>query len=644
MLAVACGLLLMSSARAAVSVIAGSVVNGTVVDPDKATDGDYMTFMEINGTGVSGERVSFDVDLGADTIVRDVAMYGLYYYNPQVMMLSDEIRVEAATSSGGPWTQIGSINVGNTRPTDPNPAIGGVNPWTGGNGRRIPCTPTNARYLRISGDQGFDNVIRVAHLQINPKIVLQQISPIYEQVAFHPFDPGGGNDNTRIGVDLFDGKLNTRTFLGTTVSLTLDLGSALNVAEFRLLTSESDSYANAETGSVRISSTDDPANFDVLETNFDTHQPRISGQYGVGQVPLPNRPTKRYYQLNLLTNRDNQIPNGTAGTLRIGEIEYRTADQVPLKGAAVVAGSIVGGSTPGGSEGEAGAFDPNYQTYFQIDQGADPTGSFVISLGGSREVHSVAFYGVYSYLDFQMMFSDDVTVEAANSATGPWTQIGSINVGNTRPTDPNPTIGGPNPWTGGNGRIVPCTSTVATHLRVSFGYAFDNHLRLYHAIVNAPFVIQEISPIDQGSTLPVWDAGGGDYNSRVGVDMADGSLQTCVNPQRPFAATFDLGKVKRIAKVRLYAYESDADLLPTQGVVRTSSTDDPTNMNTTVIAFNQTYIGGGVTEIVLPATVEKRYLQLDLTQSGKRWAEVEMIEADPLLAAAPSAAANWTLY
>jgi hypothetical protein len=607
------------------SVVVGSTVNGTATNEAAATDSDYSTYMEINATGGPGNRVSFIVNLGGTKPVSSVGIYGYYLYNSSEIMLSDEIRVEAAEFSSGPWTQIGAINVGHTRPTDPNPAVGGENPFTGGNGRRIPCTPVNANYLRISGDQAFDNIIRICHLQLNPAVVIHRLNPINQGVTYNPFDFGGGADNSRLGVDMVDGKLNTRAFIGNVTTMTLDLGASGNaVQELRLLTSESDGGTMVETGVVKVSSTDNPDNMDTLETNFDASLPR-SSNYGIARIALPNTPAKRFFQLSLLTNTAGTAPNGTSNTIRIGEIEYRTTAQVPVSGAAVLAGSLVNATTPGGSEGEAGAFDSDYNTYFQIDQGAMPTASFVISLGGSKEVHSLALYGIWSYLAAQMMFSDAITVEAGNSSSGPWTQIGSINVGNTKPTDPDPTVGGVNPFTGGNGRLIPCTSSVATHLRVSFGFGFDNHLRLYAAFVNAAAAAYQVVPVDQGQTL--WDFGGGAYNSRVGVDLVDGNTHTRTNPRAAFGMVLDLGQTTSIAKIRFYSNETDTGALPTQGSIQTSSTDSPTNMDTTEITFNQTYAGGGVIEVTLPSVVNKRFVRVNFTQTGRAFSEIEAIAA-----------------
>lgn len=611
----------------AAQVLPGTVLpSGTsVTDPDRATDNDYLNYMELNVPGGSDTDISFVVDLEGEEAVSGVAIYGYFRYSGNELMLSDDIFVEAAPTQSGPWTEIGRINVGNTRPTDPDPTIGGVNPFTGGNGRMIPTIPTKARYLRINGKRGFDNVIRISHLQINPHVVIHELWPVDQGVAFNPFDVGGGANNSRHAVDLVDGKLNTRTFIGTTVSLVLDIGRAQTLREFRLLTSENDSFAMAETGQVWTSSTDDPLNFDTLETNWDASQP-TGREHAVSQIMLPNRPTKRFYKLTLLTNRLGVMPNGTANDIRIGEIIYRRADELPLTTAAVVPGSVVDGTPGGGSEDEVGGFDKDYNRYFQIQQTTEPRGSFVIDLDGVQTVRSVGFYGNWAYLASQQMFSDAVTVEAGSSAGGPWTQIGAIDVGNTRPTDPDPAIGGVNPWTGGNSRIVPCTPTDATHLRIGFGYGFDNVIRVREGVVNPVAVLHEVIPVDQGQTL--WDIGGGVRNTRASGEMIDGDLQTRANPKLAFATTLDFGEVKTVSKVRVYPWETDVTLLPTQGVIRTSSTDDPLNIDTDELNFNVSIIGGGVVDIELPSPVSKRYLQIDFTQTGRRIADIEPFFVD----------------
>lgn len=603
-------------------VLPGTVVNGTVSDAAFATDDDYTTRMHIQATGGPSARVSFVVDLGSEQPVHGVALYGDFVYRAAISMLSDEITVEGTDDLSQSWIQIGSINVGNTAPTDPDPSVGGVNPFTGGNGRFIPCTPSNARYLRISGGQGFGDDILIYHLQINPQIVIHQMSPINQGVSNQPFDANGGSNNSRVSVDMVDGKINTRTFIGVVPTMVLDIGTPKAVQEFRLLMAENDSSNVPETGTIRVSSTDDPLNIDTLETNFDGTGPG-GNQHVVARVVLPNTPTKRFYEMTLLTNRDNQAPNGSGPTLRLSEIEYKTTADLPITTAAYVPGSAEGMTETTAAQ----ILDLDYNTYGSFSQ-IDPAtvGSFVVALGGSKQVSSVGIYGNWAYNAFTNMFSDDVIVEAGNSATGPWTQIGFTNVGNTRPTDPNPAIGGENPWTGGNGRRIPCLPTAATHLRISGGFGFDNLIRPYEVIVNPPLVLHTVTPVDQGQTL--WDVGGGPRNGRVGAEIVDGDIQTRINPRIPFAATLDLGNAPvKVAKIRFYPYESDFPLLPKIGVVRSSSTDNPANMDTVEANFNVTYVGGGVIEVELPSQPEKRYLQVDMTESGRRLGEIEIIKA-----------------
>lgn len=625
------------------TILPGSLVNGiesTTHPLTNAVDPDYLTYAEIVPTTDTGTTVSFVVDLGAEMEVSSVAMYGFYIYRAAQVMLSDEIVVAASDAgSTGPWSVIGSIDVGNTRPTDPDPDIGGVNPWTGGNGRRIPCTPTTTRYLRVWGEQGFDNLIRITHLQINPEIVLHEVDPVYEGVPFNPWDPGGGVLNSRVGVDMVDGRLDTRCHIGTSISLTLDLGTSQSVQEIRLLTADNDAFAMVETGEVRVSSTDDPLNFDVLETAFDASLP--GGQdYAVARIILPNAPTRRFFELTCLTDRDGDIPDGTTSEMRIGEIEVRTPDQLPLLSPSVVVGSVEGGLAGTGNEDETRAFDFDYAVYFQISQAGQDRASFVVDLGGTHEVRSVGMYGYWQYVTQVQLFGGDVVVEAADGAAGPWTEIGSITLEGERPTDPDPDIGGENPWTGGNGRLIPCEPTEATHLRISGAFTYDNVVRLYEAIINPPAVIHEVIPVDQGRTL--WDVGGLPYNSRCGAELVDGNVQTRVNPQSPFAATLDLGAVRTIEKLRFYAWESQTSAIPTQGTIRVSSNDTPLNMDDVVMTFNETYIGGGLIEVELPTPVARRFVQIEFPQSNLQFGEIEVLTGPP--PPPVNRAEHWMLY
>jgi hypothetical protein len=50
-------------------------------------------------------------------------------------------------------------------------------------------------------------------------------------------------------------------------------------------------------------------------------------------------------------------------------------------------------------------------------------------------------------------------------------------------------------------------------------------------------------------------------------------------------------------------------------------------MDTTEITFNQTYAGGGVIEVTLPSVVNKRFVRVNFTQTGRAFSEIEAIAA-----------------
>ncbi|MCA9442296.1 MAG: hypothetical protein KC964_15945, partial [Candidatus Omnitrophica bacterium] len=623
-------------------------------DESKVFDNDSLTRLFIQQT--TEPTCSFVVDLEGSMEVRSFAMWGRPSYDSGISMLSDTVSVEAANSASGPWTLIGSIDVGNTRPTDPDPTIGGENPWTGGNGRMISCTPTTATHLRISGGFGFDNNILLYHAEVNPKLIIHRMDPVWEGAAYMPLDPGGGTLNSRTPADCIDGNFATRTFFGLDVDLTLDLGVPTPVNDFRIHTSDNDAQAMVKEGVVRTSSTDDPNNFDTVETNFDAG----TGQ-AHAQIFLPNQPNKRFFQMTFTRNRDGQTGTGTAPTYRMSEIDFRQPNEAPIYGAAVVGGSLLdNGVVDPGADGfvEANGIDDDYNTRFRIGQGSAGTTGFVVDLGGNQEITSVGMYGNWTYVQGIQMLSDDVTVEAGNSPSGPFSQIGSINVGNTRPTDPDPAIGGENPWTGGNGRLIPCTPTAASYLRISGGYGFDNNIDLFEVVINPQSVIQRVDPVD-GYTLTaqdLWDVGGGVFNSRVGAEAFDRRLVTRVNPKGPLAFTVDLGALVTIEEVRIFPMESDLSQLPKTVTVRTSSTDSPTNMDTVEANFDSPFVGGA-TIIPIPSNPEKRYVQIDLQANqggdpnGMRFGEIEVIGRragqvgpTPTPTQDPSAIQNWELY
>ncbi len=622
-------------------VVPGSAENGTIdgtAGAPNATDTDYQTYMEILASGNIGERVSFVVDLEGAENVHSVGIYGNYLYESTIQMLSDDIIVEAGDTATGPWTQIGTINVGNTRPTDPDPTIGGENPFTGGNGRIVPCDGTAASFLRISGDQAYDNHIRVFDLQVNPRLIIHRMDPVYQGVAYAPFDPGGGPSNTRAAPDLTDGLFSTRSFIGSPTTFVFDVGHATTLRNVLLHMSENDVPNLMRTGTVKTSSTDSPDNMDVTEVSFDT-----GGSKSVSVVELASTPNKRFFQLETGMNQNGDTPDGSTATIRLSEVDYRSVDERPVNTATVTA--FAGGTEDPFTEGDVATqmFDFDYNERAAFSQ----TGAsleLTIDLGGSTEVSSIAMYGDWSYREFISMPSGLITVEAANSDSGPWTEIGSLDVGSTRPTDPDPSIGGENPFTGGNGRRIACTPTEATHLRVTGGWDFDDPILIYEGVVNPSVVLHRVDPIDQAQSL--WDVGGGPLNGRVGPEAVDGNMNTRINPKTLYTFTLDAAPEPIMMKeIRFFPMDADTFALPKTGIVRTSSTDSPTNMDTVEESFDVSITGGMVT-VPLSSQPTKRYVQVEFLSAQSttvpRIGEIEIVPVPSLVI--NSSVTDWSVF
>ncbi len=617
-------------------ILPGSIVNGTIdagQPAANATDVDYLTAMRINSTGATTDRVSFVVDLQGEQNVHGVGIYGDPTYRASIGMLAGNVNVEAGDSASGPWTQIGSINVGNTRPTDPDPTIGGGNPFTGGNGRLIPCDGAAASFLRISGTQEFDNVIDVYHLQINPRLIIHQFKPVYTGTSLSPFDFGGGVGNSRAAPDLTDGLLNTRAFIGNQSDLVFDLGTARPLKEMRIHASESDDFALIRTGTMRVSSTDNPTNMDTVVNTFNT-----GGSKATAVVPMTGNPSKRFVQLTVGTNQQGTAATGTQATFRFSEVDYRAIEESPINTASVA--SFANGT----STTQAGVFDLDYNVRAEFGQ---TTGNLelTVALGTSTEVRSVGLYGDWAYRTTINAPSGVVTVEAGNSASGPWTAIGSRDFGSTRPTDPDPTIGGENVFTGGNGRRIPVTPTTASHLRIIGGYGYDSPILIYEAIVNPDHVLHTVNPVDQSQTL--WDIGGGPLNTRAGAETVDGNLNTRINPRLLYTFTLDVAPTAaKIKEIRIFPMDNDIVQLPKTGVVRTSSTDSPTNFDTVENSFDVPITGGAV---VIPVASQptKRYVQIQFlsgqTVAVPRVGEIEVVTIPAVIPNA-SNVPNWQMF
>jgi hypothetical protein len=301
-------------------VMQDSVTGAEVQNAEAAMDENFLSQMLLLPQD-SSERISFVIDLEEEMEVDGIGIYGTIEFNPAIQCLSDWITVEASNAATGPWAEIGAIDVGHTRPTSPDPETGGINPFTGGNGRLIPCQQTRARYLRVSGGRRFDNAIFISHIHINPPMVVHRMDPVFQGENLHPIMPmlNDNNDN-RMPLNLFDGDPSTMCVFGTEVALTLDMGKPVPVKEFVFTPCKDDPWAQVKTGEVRVSSIDSPDTFDVIAAEFDTG----GGQFV--NVPLQESQARQYYQLILSSNTNGGAPDGTLeNSIRIGEIEINLA-------------------------------------------------------------------------------------------------------------------------------------------------------------------------------------------------------------------------------------------------------------------------------------------------------------------------------
>jgi hypothetical protein len=376
--------------------------------------------------------------------------------------------------------------------------------------------------------------------------------------------------------------------------------------------------------------------------DFDTRRGGQRHGTGVAFIPQP-APAKRYYMVRPLTNNTGAVSDGSNPTYRLSEVDYREANESPIRSLTVVDGSLVGGVAEG-DQPSPRAVDRDYLAAYGYAQ-SEASSSFVVDLGGSHTVDSVALYGMFFYLNNQMMISPIITVEAANSASGPWTEIGSVDIGSTRPTDPDPSVGGVNPATGGNGRRVVCTPTQATHIRIGGGYGFDNGVRIGEILVNPRHVMHKLDRVHHLDDSPrAFDPGGGVRNSRVAPEVVDGDLQTRINPQvTGMNMVIDAGNEPfQMQEIRIFPMDNDLSVLPFTGTVRTSSTDDPENMDTVETAWSSGIVGGAVI-ISLPNQPTKRFVELEFSDTTLwRAGEIEVI-AVPTLGGS-SSVSDWSMY
>ncbi len=307
--------------------VPGSLQNATVSPSDgiaKAFDQIATTRALFNDAGHSPtDRWRFDVDIQSELLVESLALYGEHTYRTDEASPGGVVDIAASNSPTGPFIRIGTRNFGADRAT---------NPFTGGKGKRIHVTPTTARYLRISGGQWsntFDNNVIISEVIVNPRIVLDNYSPIHNPGYPLPnsasvpqqstWNVGGGFENDRVGLDLVDGKLITRLIPTKRMTFLLDMAPRLGtVADvdafiFHRAAVGSESFL-PKSGTIRASSTNDPANMDLVVATFD--EPAAHTRV---VVPVDPAAKGRYFQIELNTS---QAGSSADDAHRIGEVDF----------------------------------------------------------------------------------------------------------------------------------------------------------------------------------------------------------------------------------------------------------------------------------------------------------------------------------
>jgi hypothetical protein len=248
---------------------------------------------------------------------------------------------------------------------------------------------------------------------------------------------------------------------------------------------------------------------------------------------------------------------------------------------------------------------------------ADSRWSFLMDMTSVTLVSSVALYGDAVYRAEESSPGGTVQIEAATTRYGDYTVIGSRTFGGDRET---------NPFTGGKGKRIPVIPTMARYLRISGGpwnAGFDNHVRVSEVLVNPRVVLDNYAPLHNPNVaLPnpanapqqvTFDEGQAFEGERMAFSLVDGKSNSGANPLHRLTTTLDLARdvnsSPTVSGFILSAFESDYSLLPKTGIVKGSSTGDPSNMDLILTSFDVAQVDGKVI-IPLPVPRQGRYFQL----------------------------------
>lgn len=328
------GLMIAPMASWAVVGVSGSFTGGT---ENNENDGSVLDNMFDSGTASYFQALqddgvptfSFVVDLESAIEVRNITIWGYERYRYNVLGPGGVTTIAVGDSPTGPFTVIGSADFGSSR----DDALFSGGPL----GEMIEAdTPTVARYVQISSNWTFDNLLRISLLDVNKDAVIYNTVPrhnpdlaatdtVNNPLGFEQrnvFDLGGPIPR-RSAENIVDGVLSEGAIpLILPLELYFDIGSDRTIDKIVVHEFDTDTALLPGTGEVWVSSTDDRNNLDTLLFTFDvTGQP---GEFGTSvEIDIPNT-QKRYFMLKTTAN---QLGESQATSVRYGEVQFIDADQ-----------------------------------------------------------------------------------------------------------------------------------------------------------------------------------------------------------------------------------------------------------------------------------------------------------------------------
>lgn len=316
----------------AVVPVANSFVGGTVNNEndgstlDKLVDNNAFYYLQAVQTDPTW---SFILDLEAPTVVSSITLWGYYVYNPNELGPGGLTTIGVSDNVGGPFTVIGSRDFGGDRAS---------NTWSGGKGNRIDTTPTLARYVQVSGGWDYDNLLRIADLQVNGRVAIYNYSPVNNPHFPEPnpanvqqanvFDHGNPAFAVRSLHNLADGRIGIYGANPNPSPMTFDLdfGAGKSIAAIELVQFDTDTSYLPSSVIVRTSSDNTRDNFDVVLGTFAITEENLAVEFNDGErdymkavLTFTTPQAKQFFQIE---------PSGNLGVeddpnrFRLGEIDF----------------------------------------------------------------------------------------------------------------------------------------------------------------------------------------------------------------------------------------------------------------------------------------------------------------------------------